>query len=613
MAFSGGKRSVCLAKAVLLATLGIGLVRPSFAAEPSFADQLDSLAARCDELRLPAAAKLARDWIVPRHLGRQYLFLPTAAEPAPADAAVPFMPEFRKKFGELRADQAETLYVAARAASDAGESARAYQLLHEVLRENPDHPAARAILGYQQNARGQWALAGAANLAARQARVDHPQLGWRARTYWRLETAHFEIVTNHSAKEALELGQQLEDLHALWRQIFFRYWSSSEALAARFAGQNEPLSRPRPKMRVVLERSRAEYLAQLAASVPQIERTVGIYLHAQRTAFFYAGDTSVYPTWYHEATHQLFQEAIPGTIDQPGEDRNFWLIEGAALYMESLARHDGYWTAGGCEADRLQFARYRALAGDFSLPLAELAAQSREDIQTSPEIGKLYSQAAAVSHFLIDGAKGRHREALVDLLSAVYRGDDSLDSLPQLTASSFGQLETEYRDFLNVTDDDLASIPSPQRLRNLSLGRTAVTDQGLAHLAGCKQLEWLDLSATGVTDAGLQSLAGMNELRQLFLEGTKITDAGLAIVGGLKQLEELDLSNLAGVSDRGLAALAPLKQLKKLHLSGTPITDAGLVHLRGLKRLEALETAQSNVTPAGLQQLRSALPKWQGP
>ena len=35
-----------------------------------------------------------------------------------------------------------------------------------------------------------------------------------------------------------------------------------------------------------------------------------MYDDKQRIAYFFAGDKSVYPTWFHEATHQLFQESF---------------------------------------------------------------------------------------------------------------------------------------------------------------------------------------------------------------------------------------------------------------------------------------------------------------
>jgi hypothetical protein len=341
--------------------------------------------------------------------------------------------------------------------------------------------------------------------------------------------------------------------------------------------------------------------------VPRIDQTVGIYLNKRRTSFFYAGDASVHPTWYHEATHQLFQEAGREAIDEPGERQNFWAVEAAALYMESLALQGGYWTAGGCEADRLQFARYRALASD-SLPISRLVLMSREAVQTSSKISKLYSQSAGLAHFLIDGQEGKRREAIVDLLAAVYRGEDAADTLAKATGAPLEELDRQYREFLNVTDADLADIPRPERLKNLALGRTAVSDKGLASLADCKSLEWLDLSHLPISDAGIAHVAGATKLKQFFLEGTKLTDASLPQIAAARQLEELDLSQLA-ITDEGLAAIAGLKQLRVLYLTGSPISDAGLAHLRGLKQLESLETSRTKVTADGRKKLQTVLPK----
>ena len=597
-------RLVLSTQYLVLSTVLVGglLLNSPCKADDAFADQLTALAAKCDELGLKDQAEISRRWIVPRHSGRQYLFLPEPDRSTPKAGAPEAARQWHARFLALRKEQAVVLLAAAKKACDDGQATQSYQLLHEVLREDPSHAEARRVLGLPKQDRP------GLNPVQRP-RVPEPRLGWAAGSYWRLETEHFAIVTNHSSREAQELGRQLEELHALWRQVFFRYWSSPEALTARFAGRDEPLSRPRPKMNVVLVKNRAEYLAHLVKNVPQIDRTVGIYLNQEHKSFFYAGDTSVYPTWHHEAAHQLFQEAIEGTIDQPGQSQNFWAVEGAALYMESLARHDGYWTVGGCESNRLQFARYRTLAGDFSLPLAELSALSRERIQTSPDIAKIYGQAAGVAHYLIDGDGGKRREAFVDLLAAIYRGEDKPATLAERTGMSPAELDQLYRRFLNMTDDDLGGIPRPASVRNLSLGRTSVTDKSLTRLGEFKQLEWLDLSGTNATAAGLAPLAELTKLRQLFLEDTGATDATLRLVGNLKQLEELDLSNLTAITDDGLAPLAGLRSLKVLHLTGSPISDAGLVHLRGLKQLESLETTGTKITPAGLKQLQTALPK----
>jgi hypothetical protein len=563
---------------------------------------LESLAAKCDELGLAEQAQITREWIIPRHPGRQYLFLPAASDPAaPPAAAGETVKQWYRRFRELRSARAEHLFGAARSASDAGRPALAYQLLFETLRENPDHALARRILDVASSP---------PRFTTSQPRLVHPKLGWAAGRYWRIETPHFAIQTNHSAREGQELARHAEELYALWQQTFFRYWSSGEALAARFAGRDEPLARERPKMNILLVKDRAEYVRQLEAAVPQIGQTVGIYLSQQRTSFFVAGDASVVPTWNHEITHQLFQESVPDTVAQPGESQNFWALEGAALYMESLTRHGGFWTVGGCESDRLQFARYRTLAGD-GISLSRLSALSREAIQTSPDIVRIYSQSAGYAHFLMDGERGTRRDAFVDLLAALYRGGSGESELAAFLGSSEQEFDERFRAFLNVTDADLAGIPSLQRLRNLSLGRTRVTDAGLVSLADSRELIWLDLSLLDVTDEGFRQVAEAKKLEQLFLEGTKLTDAALPQVGTYKQLTELDLSALA-ITDDGLTSLSGLPKLSVLYLSNSPITDMGLTHLRSLKQLTQLDTTGTRVTDAGLEQLRRVLPKLRG-
>ena len=561
-------------------------------------------------------AEITRGWIIPRHPGRQYLFLPGASDPtAPPAEASDYAKKWYAKFREYRAEQAESLFAEAKQALEADQPARAFQLLYEVLRENADHAEARRILGYKKGIGGQWTTPEWERTTVTPVRIPHPKLGWPS--YLRLEGPHFEIFTNAGEREAREASRQLEDLYVLWQQVFFRYWANRAGLAARFAGGNEPLARPRPKMQVALFKTREQYVAKLAPTHPEIGITLGIYLDKDHLSCFYAGDTSVYPTWHHEATHQLFQEGAPGVTDQPGEDQNFWAIEGAALYLESLQKRvqkrghsfsDGYWTVGGCEADRLQFARYRALSGDFYEPLGRLQTLGRKQVQESPDIRKLYAQAAGLSHFLIDGDGGKHREAFVDLLTAIYQGNDQPGTLAERTKTPSDKLDEQYHQFLNVTDDDLAAIPDVASIKNLSLGRTSVTDAGLACLGGCKKLEWLDLSLTAAGDEGLKSITAATGLKQIFLEGTKVTDAGLATLAAFKQLEELDLSKLP-ISDDGLTKIAGQRNLKILYLTGSPITDAGLAHLKNLKALETLETTGTQVTPEGLKTLQKSLPR----
>jgi hypothetical protein len=576
------------------------------AGDAEFAQKLAELAGKCDELKLSDQATITRLWIVPRHAGRQYFFVPEATDStAPARNAPQAVQQWHVKFMELRREQAAQLFDEAKNELGGGRPAQAYRLLFEVLRDDPDHAEARRILGYQKLRSGGWESP--YGKGASVVTLDHPRFGWRRRTYWRLETEHYSIHTNHSPKEALELARHLEDLHAIWRQVFFSFWTNAEALRHRVDGGSEPLLKKETKLKVVLFKSRQEYASQLAEAEPKIGLTTGIYRAADQTAYFYGGDATVIPTWYHEGTHQLFQE-MDRFGDQPGKERNFWILEGTALWMESLARHDSYWTIGGFDADRLQFARYRALSGDFAMPLEKLVALGREEMQQDGDIRKLYAHAAGLTHFLMEADGGRYADAATSYLRSVYEQTDHRETLSSLAETDYPALDRAYREFLQVTDANLATITGPLRIRNLSLGRTAVTDAGMKHLSGCTNLAWLDLTQTGVGDEGLAAIKDCRQLKQLFLEGTKITDASLPLIGSLAELEELDLSAVR-ISDDALTSLANLKKLKVLYLTNSPVSDKCLAHLKGLKQLETLETTGTKITPTGLKNLKLSLPK----
>jgi hypothetical protein len=590
--------------------------------DDAFAEKLASLAEKADELGLKDQAAMTRAWMVPRYSGRQYLFLPESKDSlAPKTAASDLEHKWYVKFREHRATQAEGLFELAKAESKGERAARAYQLLHEVLRENPDHPEARRILGYGKVAAG-WALAGTTSPPT-PGRRAHPKHRWPAGKYWRHETPHYSIATSTSPKQAIELGQKMEELHALWRQAFFSFWTNQPALEHRIGGGKEALVKEPKKLDVVLFRDREEYISLLRPGEPKIELTTGIYLDKQQTVFLYAGDEKLTATWYHEASHQLFQE-IESFPPEPGSKGNFWMVEGLAMYMESLARHEidgaarpreaagsqgrSYWTLGGWESDRLQFARYRGLSNDFLLPLEKLSAMNRADLQASEDIRKIYGQSAGFAHYLMDAQGGLYREATVNVFHSLYAGRDTSGALEKLIGASAAELDRDYLEYLQVTDADLAQLPTPERIRNLSLGRTKISDEGLVRVAACKNLEWLDLSLTKITDTGLAAIKECSALTQLFLEGTQISDESLKLIGKLSNLEELDLSAVP-ITDDGLAHLSSLKRLKILHLTSSPISDTGLAHLKSLSSLESLETSGTKVTRAGLESLRSALPK----
>lgn len=507
--------------------------------------------------------------------------------------------QWHRKFLEHRRAYGEALFSLARQWAEAGRGAEAYQLLHEVLWENPQHTRARQVLGYRS-------LETPDRVRRRSGTKRHPNFGWEARQYWQIESEHYRVTTSHSVEAGVELAEKLEALHTVWRQVFFSYWSAAESLADRLAGIHSPLGRA-AKHEVVLFRDHDEYVRQLTRYEPQIAMSLGYYMKRERTAFFYAGDPSVETTWYHEATHQLFQE-LGNAVDDVGEQSNFWAVEGIAVYMESLIPGESHYTLGGFDADRLQFARARALSGEYAMPLSELTMLGREALQKHEEIRRIYTQAAGLTHFFMDGAEGTRRQAFVDFLTLLYLGRAGPNQLAVLCGQNGEELDASYLEYLGVRDEDLKFLIPPEFRRNLALSHTAITDEGMQWLAGSSRLEWLDLSFTQVTDRGLAHLRDARSLRRLSLEGTRATEQALELIGQFPQLEELDLSKLP-IRDASLAQLAGLHQLKVLWLAGTAISDAGLRHLETLSQLEHVDVSDTQVTAAGLQSLNARLPK----
>jgi hypothetical protein len=207
----------------------------------------------------------------------------------------------------------------------------------------------------------------------------------------------------------------------------------------------------------------------------------------------------------------------------------------------------------------------------------------------------------------------------------------------------FTQHPTEFAgvraiDFDNISDQGLQHLASSPLLRNLEsigLHGGTFTDAGLKHLAGAENLKLLMLNGCSqITDAGLAHLEQLPVLEKLHLLDEQgkmnLTDAGLAHLGNLSRLRWLSFKS--GLSDVGLMHLRRLDNLELLAIQSNGLTDDGLrhladlnitslslyaaagitddsvEHLRSLRRLQGLHVTGSKLTPAGIAELRAALP-----
>ena len=441
-------------------------------------DQLEELAAWCDERGLEEQARQTRMLIRPQDPNCLYVTMfpsKIGRERLPADAPDQVV-EWRNRFDTMRNEQADALFSVARRAVRLGYASLAFDLAVAAIRQNPDQEAVRKLLGYQ-NFRDHWRTGyEIGRLQKRQ--VWHERFGWlpaaQVKKYeaghryyrgrwitpeqdaalhadihngWRIRSEHYIIHTNHSLEAGVALGVKLEKLYTVWKQSFMRYCASEEQVAAMFEGRGGYA--PRGPHEVVYCSRREDYIRSLKPAFENIDISLGIYVDSTKKAYFFADEESDDRTLYHEATHQLFHESrdvAPGV----GRQANFWIVEGIAMYMESLREEDGFHVLGGFDDLRMQAAQYRLLNDGFYVPFAEFSSQGMLQIQSDQRIATLYSQAAGMTHFLIHHDGGRYRDALVAYLATVYSGRDGPNTLSQLTGVSYAELDRQYRRFMEA-------------------------------------------------------------------------------------------------------------------------------------------------------------------
>jgi len=446
-----------------------------------YAADLEKLAAWCEAQGLAEPACKTR-----RCLGRRdpyKLYLPVLPKKVGRPRLPPGSPEalleWDRRLWQLRRDQAEALFQLAQRAVRQQHASLAYSLVLSAIRADPDHRAARRVLGYQKY-RGGWHTAYEVG-RLRSGYVRHEKFGWLKKAYvpryeqglrcrngrwitaaedarlhyeinagWDVHTEHYVIRTNHSLEAGVRLGAKLENLYRIWNQMFIRYYASQAHVLALFDGSARKSRVKTRPFQVVFFRDRDDYNRTLRRAVPNIEISQGIYLEVPRQAYFFAGKEFDQRVLYHEATHQLFHQSRP-VAPAVGRKANYWIIEGIAMFMESLRREGDYWTLGGFDDQRIYAGRFRLLKSNFYVPLAELATYGMHQVQADQRIAMLYSQAAGLTAFLVFYDQGRYRDALVAYLTAVYSGRDAPDTLAELAGTGFAELDQQYRQFMEAS------------------------------------------------------------------------------------------------------------------------------------------------------------------
>ncbi|KAH8605575.1 hypothetical protein ERJ75_001582800 [Trypanosoma vivax] len=182
-------------------------------------------------------------------------------------------------------------------------------------------------------------------------------------------------------------------------------------------------------------------------------------------------------------------------------------------------------------------------------------------------------------------------------------------SLPTVELSKLKELEEVSFSCCVLGTRDVVNLAGLQRLRILSICRTAIDDSALLALGKCPFLEKLDLSSTGnLTDVsplaialtleeldlsccasiktGAGDLGRLPRLRVLNLKSTGVTDSCLVGLGKSRSLVSLDLSFIRSITDlTPVLGIATLEELNVLY-SGEALSKkydfSRLQNLRGL-------------------------------
>ncbi|QEL16664.1 protein kinase domain-containing protein [Limnoglobus roseus] len=159
-----------------------------------------------------------------------------------------------------------------------------------------------------------------------------------------------------------------------------------------------------------------------------------------------------------------------------------------------------------------------------------------------------------------------------------------------------------------VTDRGMAYFKDCKKLTKLWLGGNSLTDKGVAHFKGCKNLLDLSVMNTSVTDQGLLNFQDCKNLKVLWLGGVKLTGTGLASFKDCHDLTDVFLDN-TNFSNSWLTHLVNSKNLSTLSLTKTTASDNGLPLLKEFKHLKLLYLKETEITAAGIDGLKKALPE----
>ena len=292
----------------------------------------------------------------------------------------------------------------------------------------------------------------------------------------------------------------------------------------------------------------------------------------------------------------------------PNRSQGFWLAEGVALYMESLAFNEignaRLMDVGGWDSPRLQASRFRMLYEGMWFPWQEFSRADGVRFRDPRDLAPRYSQAAGIAHYLFESPEV-NRQDVIEQLDALYHRSEP----PVERTETDEAFVRAYVAFLQNPSIDSATYQPFANRKELILPRCKFSPQELTEVLAT-HAEWdaIDLAHTDCDDRLIQGLATGFAVKRLNVESTQITDASLASFGAIRPLRELDVSQCA-VTSQGLDALKNHPALNILWIVGTEVDDAAIETLASLKALHTLHAKGCKITQAGWSALLRKSPR----
>ena len=431
----------------------------------------------------------------------------------------------------------------------------------------------------------------------------HPITQWPASSYQLVLTPNFEIAFQAKQSDTSEIVEICEQTFAIWKQIFYPYWSTDSTEGPDYK------SNPIEPFRVIIFRNKENYLKALQSQVRNVAVSTGYYHQNAKACFFYLEDRRSYATMVHELTHQFFIESssLPIQFDAD-QTAGFWAAEGIALFMESLSVRDMGTSVlidvGGWDSSRLQAGRFRFLRDQMWFPWGIFGAANGIRFRAMEDIAPRYSQACGLAHYWMENST-TSRALMTEHLNSIYRrGAPAV-----LEPNEDELLMKSYLDHLRSGPRSQSSYLPFANRNELVLSRCNIDSTWLIDsLSGKRNWDSIDVAFTNVDDKAWLKQDAEWDIVRLNVESTNVTESSLPSIAKMPRLQELDLSNCK-VTDLGIAALQNQKTLRTLWLAGTAITDQSIDVFVTLPKLEALHVEGSMITSDGWQRLLKAMPR----